>query len=300
VADLNGDGNLDIVVASINVNVDGTNVSILLGNGDGTFRPARVEHLSDQYPNYFDNAIYIRDVNGDGKPDLIGDWGVALGNRDGTFKASIPLPAGLQSISYLVADDFNHDGKLDLVIASNPSTTAPNAIIYTLFGDGKGSFTIAHMQQFSAPGYPVGLFTALASADLNGDGIPDLLFTGANFNQANIDNGFGLFVRLGNGDGTFGSPTKYGIDSSASDQILTADYNRDGLVDVLVASDLFSGDEKLVLFPGVGGGKLSSLRGVFHGSLRYLLTVDLNGDTAPDLVGIQAKGVERLINTGAH
>jgi hypothetical protein len=301
VGDVNGDGDLDVVVASTPENSIGTDVSVLLGNGDGTFNPVMVDHLLDQHPsNAFDHAIYLRDVNGDGKLDLVGDWGVALGNGDGTFKAPIALPSGIQTISYLVADDFNRDGKLDLIIASNFTTAAPNAYLYTLLGDGKGSFRIAHTEQFAVPGYPVGFFTALASADLTGDGIPDLLFTGTNYNQANADNGFGLYVRVGKGDGTFAGATKYAIVSSGSDQILAADYNRDGLVDVLVASQQFSGDEKLVLFPGVGAGKLSSHFGVFHGTLRSLLTVNMNGDTAPDVVGLQGNGIERLINTGAR
>jgi hypothetical protein len=109
-----------------------------------------------------------------------------------------------------------------------------------------------------------------------------------------------LYVRPGNGDGTFASATKYGIDSSGSDRILPADYNRDGLADVLVASQQFSGDEKLNLFYGAGAGKFASVRGVFHGTLRFSLTLNLNGDTAPDIVGLQTHGVERLINTGAR
>ena len=53
----------------------------------------------DQRPsNFYDHAVFAPDVNGDGKVDLVGDWGVALGNGDGTFKAPIPLPAGMQSI----------------------------------------------------------------------------------------------------------------------------------------------------------------------------------------------------------
>src|SRR5208282_406278 len=113
VADFNGDGNLDIAFA----NSAGNGVTILLGNGDGTFTPAASPAVS------FGAAIAVGDFNGDGIPDLaVSNNGsgyvvtILLGNGDGTFTvgASVPVPQWSINPEGIVAMDFNGDGKMDL------------------------------------------------------------------------------------------------------------------------------------------------------------------------------------------
>jgi hypothetical protein len=112
VGDFNEDGRLDVAVA----NSKAGNVSVLLGNGDGTFRPP-VDYPLDGSPN----SIVVGDFNGDGYKDLAVANGqtvsIILGNGDGTFQApaQYPASAGLQG---LAVGDFNGDGKADLVVGS--------------------------------------------------------------------------------------------------------------------------------------------------------------------------------------
>src|SRR5258708_9365097 len=114
VADFNGDGKADFAVA----NVIGNNVSVLLGNGDGTSLPA-VNYAVGSSPF----ALAVGDFNNDGKPDLAvanqdsNNVSVLLGNGDGTFQAAVNYQPGSLPYSIAVAD-FNGDGKADLVVAN--------------------------------------------------------------------------------------------------------------------------------------------------------------------------------------
>ena len=247
VGDVNGDGKLDIVVTrAANVHQNQTSpvpydTSVLLGHGDGTFAPAMNFHLLG-FPQFYsaaDAAIFLLDVNNDHKLDLVGDWGVALGNGDGTFKAPIPLPPGLGDIAAVAAGDFNRDKNVDLEIVS---VDVPNGVTYlnTLLGDGKGSFTIAHTVPFTAPGFPRSAIEALIAADVNGDNIPDLIYTGYKSNNQGQFDEAGLHVQLGIGDGTFAPASTY--PGAEGFNIFTGDFNRDGITDVLVSGGGAYGD----------------------------------------------------------
>ena len=118
-ADLNGDGNLDLVIYFLPTSQTLT----LLGNGDGTFRPPLISH-------FMTGPTVIGDFNRDGKLDLatLGSLGaaIALGNGDGTFQApelyfDIPLGTGA-----LAAGDFNKDGKPDIAASGNSISILTN------------------------------------------------------------------------------------------------------------------------------------------------------------------------------
>ncbi|HEY6868014.1 MAG TPA: VCBS repeat-containing protein, partial [Candidatus Eisenbacteria bacterium] len=129
--DLNGDGKPDLAVA----NSGAGTVSILLGNGDGTFRPRSDYGTGDQ-----PYAVAIGDLNGDGKPDLAvanyasGTVSVLLGNGDGTFGARTDYGTG-DGASFVAIHDLNGDGKADLVTVDSGTSG-----ISVLLGKGDGTF----------------------------------------------------------------------------------------------------------------------------------------------------------------
>jgi hypothetical protein len=155
VADLNGDGKLDVVEAG----AEAVGVSVLRGNGDGTFQVGQASNTGAEV-----ESVAVGDFTGDGKPDLVttglsaSGISVLVNNGDGTFRAG-PSAAGSGS---LAVGDFNRDGKLDIVAAGQST--------YVLSGNGDGTFGVA---QNVGPGG-----SAVAVGDFNGDGFPDLALVG--------------------------------------------------------------------------------------------------------------------------
>ena len=129
--DLNGDGKPDLAA----VNVDVNTVSVLLGNGDGTFGP-KSDYGTGSYPH----SVAIGDLNGDGKPDLATantvsfTVSVLLGNGDGTFGPKNDYGTGSNPYSVAIGD-LNGDGKPDLAVANENSST-----VSVLLGNGDGAF----------------------------------------------------------------------------------------------------------------------------------------------------------------
>ena len=217
VADFNGDGNLDLVVANYGPDFQVGTVSILLGNGDGSFLP------QTQYPAGVNPVgIMIGDFNKDDKTDLAvlnnnPPFGISvlLGNGDGSFQKPVLHVAGSNSRVGVVAD-FNSDGNLDLGVANWLDNN-----VSILLGDGDGSF----MPQID---FRVGANpNALAGADLKGDGTLDLVT--ANQSSNNVS------VLLGKGDGTFARHADYTTGAVPS-SVIVADFNKDGAPDVVSAN----------------------------------------------------------------
>ncbi len=222
VADVNGDGFLDILATTI-YNANGTNggVDVLLGNGDGTFNSNGPTSVNAGPTETF--AIAVGDVNNDGFPDLVvtsdcqpetclnGNVTLLLGKGDGTFQLPIIITA-TQGGPIALAD-MNHDGNLDIVFDGG-----------VMLGDGAGDFA-----QVSAGGELLGGATSIAVADVNGDGIPDVVEV-TDANEAD--------VLLGNGDGTLQDPAlKYKTGGFWPLSVTIADINGDGLPDLIVANE---------------------------------------------------------------
>jgi hypothetical protein len=171
VGDFNGDGKLDLAVA----NSASNNVSVLLGNGDGTFQAA-VNYAVGTNPA----SVAVGDLNGDGKLDLavanIGSNNVSvlLGNGDGTFKAAVNYAVGSSPYSVAVGD-FNGDGKLDLAVA-NPGSNN----VSVLLGNGDGTFQTA--VNYAVGSYPY----SVAVGDFDGDGRMDLAVANHGSNNVSI------------------------------------------------------------------------------------------------------------------
>jgi hypothetical protein len=198
---------------------------VLLGKGDGTFRPA-VNYATGPAPSW----VAVGDFNGDGIPDLAvatDTVSVLLGKGDGTFKAAVSYAAGDTPFA-LGVGDFNRDGSLDLAVANSGADT-----VSILLGKGNGTFQ-------RPIDYAVGVTpVSTVVADFNGDGIPDLavVFLG------------GVRVVLGNGDGTFQTtPISY-IPGAAPTAVAVIDANGDGLPDLAVAN-LASNDVSILLNDG--------------------------------------------------
>jgi hypothetical protein len=292
VADLNGDGRPDVVALNACQIDDGLclngSIGILLGNGDGTFRSAVTYGLGRYNPS----SIVVGDINGDGKPDLIigyycvsatdcdsGEIDALLGNGDGTFQAPQSTSSGGYLTESIALADVNQDGKLDLVAANCGGPDCFNGTVDVLLGNGDGSFQLAQT-------YPSGaeLASAIAVADVNGDGHPDLLV--ANYCSspgAACGNGGVLSVLQGNGDGTFQAARVYLAGTQGCSNagycpvsIAAADVNGDGNLDVLIGPAVLPGNGDGTF----GGAENFDVGGC--GSGQFFLA-DLDGDGRVDL-----------------
>jgi hypothetical protein len=212
IADYDGDGKLDLAATNSGSNT----VSILLGNGDGTFQ-THVDYAVGTSPR----SLAAGDFNGDGKLDiavsnnLAGTISLLIGNGDGTFKTHVDYPAG-NSPGAIVVADLNQDGKLDLVV-----TNFKDNVISVFLGNGDGTFGPRST-------YATGIGPAvLTLGDFNQDGKLDV--STGDFTANTIS------VLLGNGDGTFGAHTEYAAGSAPSG-IVPADFNADGKLDLAVSN----------------------------------------------------------------
>jgi hypothetical protein len=270
IGDLNGDGIPDLAVLGIST------LTIMLGNGDGSFRAGSAVSLG------YCNAIKIADLNGDGKADLVvtfsfyndtaeGGVIVLLGNGDGTFQPGVEYESGGLEARNVAVADINGDGHLDLITincgssGSNPCFTTGS--LGVLLGNGDGTFqpAVSYLTG-GADG------AAIAIADLNHDGNPDLVAA----------NGIGnVAVLLGNGDGTFQAPAVYEAAGDAFN-LAIADLNADGNLDVAVTG--------VTILLGEGNGNfMAPINYPSIGGYNLVIT-DVDGDGKPDLLLTQLDG----------
>ena len=268
---------LDLVVT----NVLSDNMSILLGNGDGSFGAAT------NFAAGFETSKFdVGDFNGDTKLDLaVSDPAndsvvVLLGNGDGSFGAPTTFPVGFAPNDVAVGD-FNGDTKLDLATANTGTND-----ISILLGTGTGSFG-------TATNFPSGSSApeVIVVGDFNGDTKLDLVV----INQ--IGN---LSILLGTGTGSFGTATNFSAGTRPSD-VAVADFNGDTKLD-LVVSNRNSDNVSILLGDGAGSFGAPTNFNLLGGTSPMGVAVgDFNGDTKLDLAVANdgSNSVSILLGDGA-
>jgi hypothetical protein len=280
IGDFNGDGRPDLVVANAGnpTSGDDGNVSILLGNGDGTFQSA-VSFNAGKNPW----SIATGDFNHDGKLDLaIRDGGesavtILLGNGDGTFQDPVKFTVGLGGHPAEISTaDFDRDGNPDLAVANSDGT------ISVLLGNGDGTFRQA--VSYSVPLEPI----ALVVGDFNNDQKLDIVVSSEQVLSENYQGS--LSVLLGNGDGSFQPPAAETSIAGRSFWIASGDLNGDGQVDVVVTAQGFVVPTKIQLLLGRGDGTFQPPVDIetpkIPGSVAYAaspVVADFNGDQKLDI-----------------
>jgi hypothetical protein len=259
VSDFNGDGKPDLAV--FNVSRNGT-VSIMLGNGDGTFRNRA------SYSTLDNGSAAWGDFNADGNMDLIVGSFVGLGvdifmgNGDGTFQPRRIAKTGVGPAS-LVTGDFNEDGHLDLATANDSGRT-----ISILFGIGDGTFQ-PHID-INVGGQPGPIIVG----DFNNDGHIDLIV--GNFGAPS---GF-LSVFLGKGDGTFQTPSTVLIENGPNG-LVAADLDGDGNQDLVFSSYL---THSISVLKGKGDGSFAGTVTYSVAGYPFTLAIgDFNADGRLDI-----------------
>jgi hypothetical protein len=278
--------NLDAVVGDEALN----NALAMFGDGTGYFPNSMPLSTNNHLPG----GIVVGDFNGDGNKDLAitGDKGqgrvfVFLGNGDGTFQQGRNFVTGGHYPTGILAGDFNGDGKLDLAVVNTAAGVSYGSVA-VLLGRGNGSFDPPLLYKFThrSPYVP----SAIAMGDFNGDGKLDIAVAMSNYstNESSY-----VLVLLGNGNGTFNKGTKAKAGPNP-DSIAVADFNGDGIPDIVVANSPCDPDCGL---PGYMSVMIGNGDGTFKSPAKFALdgeapaqltVADFNLDGKPDVATVNA------------
>ncbi|HTK38256.1 MAG TPA: VCBS repeat-containing protein [Pyrinomonadaceae bacterium] len=275
VSDFNGDGKLDLAFA----NHEEKHLTVLLGDGSGTFSPAPKSPFAiDVRPHT--HGVSAGDLNGDGKADLVTDsWGndqiaILFGDGTGGFKQSAKfLSAGKHPYQRLRVADVNGDKKADIVV-----TDLDGDNVSILLSDGLGNFTQPANSPFACGDSP--FFAAVG--DLNKDGRPDLAVVNAPSSTSDRRGKDGLTILLGDGAGNFkimsGSPF---VTGKVPNLLAIGDVNNDGVNDIGVS---YFDDNSLTVFFMSDKGMVASNSTIAVGKHPKGIAIrDLNGDGKSDI-----------------
>ena len=267
-SDFDGDGHIDLAIASPTTNT----VGVLLGGGDGTF-PSHMTFGAGNSPR----SLVAGDFNGDGHIDLVSpdfdsnSVGLLLGNGNGSFQARIDYAVSEQPLSIAVAD-FNGDGKPDLATADQYGEG-----VSVLLGSGDGTFQ--GFTTYATSFQPA----AVVAGDFNGDGKADVATI--NFSPNCVS------VLLGKGDGSFQPHVDYPV-IQVPRSLAIGDFNDDGKPDLVVVGDGGSGAAEVLTNKGDGTFLPMPDLG-FSGSA--VAVADFTGDSIDDLATISGSSINILI-----
>jgi hypothetical protein len=285
VGDFNHDGRLDAVIRDRPFAGESHALSVLLNNGAGSFVTAPA-YAAGAFPS----AVAAGDFTGSGLPDLVtvgfdGQAHVLLNNGDGTFRSGGALSAPGVGTSAVVGD-FDGEGKLDIAVLSRDVNGHSQVNVF--LGNGDGTFQAD--RTFDLGGGTASGFGKIVAGDFDGDGRLDLavLFQNNNTRQSVVE------VLLGNGDGTFRATEPHLVDTGGVGEasgLVAADFNRDGTLDLAVASegDANGAGALVNVFLGNGDGTFQDpVRIPVPGGPFQVVAGDSNGDGIPDLVTVNA------------
>lgn len=240
IADLNADNKLDLAISSARTD----NLSIMLGNGNGTFQAPVTYAVGDE-----PRQLGVADFNGDTKPDVainvasafVNYVAILIGNGNGTFQTPVNVPTGSTPIG-LITREINGDGKVDLVIAAAHSNA-----VQVFLGNGDGSFQ-------NPVNYTVGQEPLyLTMADFNGDGPADVIIVNAS--------GSSYSVLRGNANGTFQAAVTT-ASRFGSWAPINGDFNSDGKPDLAIANNINHLIDVYINSPSALGLAVSTTQGV--------------------------------------
>jgi hypothetical protein len=298
-ADFNGDGKMDFAVRG------GDGITLLLGNGDGTFQSDYAFEL-----DHFSGGLATADFNQDGNADIAAAVGpeqtrVLLGNGDGTMNVGPdPAPgiANNTSDGVLSTGDFSSNGFAGVAGFEGGA--------WIQYGDGAGSLGAPFTVPDSAASFCCG-----ASGDFNNDGLSDLALVGVDYAYFLTNQGGGAFS-------VFAAPLLDPYPPVSSPEysfihraVSLGDFNGDGYVDAAIATvDSYTGIESVQILLGNGDGTfaLGQLISPVATFPRLILSApiptpmsfftptiaDINGDGIPDIVEPNAGGVQILYGNG--
>lgn len=265
-ADLDGDGDADVVTANYEANT----ISVLLNNGSGALG-TKTDYATGSRPSGFDAA----DIDLDGDLDLVvtnywdDTYSIFKNNGNGTFAAQVSEAGGDSPYGIAIAD-INGDKYPDLMIASNDNTSS--ATVNFFQNDGDGTFTLASTTNGAANMYNI------AAGDLNNDGFPDAMYTSLR--------GTGYNYPLNNSDGTYLSAYLDGFEYIESTGIVLADLNADGRLDAVKVESYY---ETAMVLLSSGSYFASSSVDYSVGNVPEGITaVDIDGDGDLDLVAVNS------------
>jgi hypothetical protein len=288
VADLNGDGHEDLVTVNSSTN----SVSVLYGNGDGTFKaplnytvgtdPKRADTGSLRNNGLLDIVVANRGVQYNP-----GSVSILLNNGDGTFSAGSSLTTDWNPSAIALAD-LNNDGNLDIIVTTTDFYQGHHTDIF--LGNGDGTFQPRQTISDATWGF-VGGPVDLAVGDFNGDGKLDIVTANSGYTDTFLQ---------GNGDGTFKQGVSFQTDHR-NFGLTAADLRGNGILDVISAGDTYG---YVSIMRGNGNGTFQQAQRIGFSGSASVVAADFRGTGKPDLAIVDETGdgygdsVRLLLNDG--